>query len=505
MSQALTTPQSGSPRWWPVALAGVAILAFIVRLSILNSESLWLDDAYSLMIAGGHGQAHRDLPLHRITTLPPLITTAESRPLFAVIAGQAGDVHPPLYFLALRTFYFAAPVSDPELARLPGIGFSVATCVVLCLLARRLLPDAQPFSQLLPGILFAIAPTAVFMSLEVRGYSLATLLTVAVAYFASCLARSTRGVSILAMSVCAVAAMCTHYFSLFPLLGILGWLLVVCSQRKNVVIAALMVAFAFAVLCGPLLQQQLRAAGRWDDWISLHPTQAFSAVGLLMQGVAVPARLFADPISKSTTNVIAGMFLLGIPVVLSVSAAGAGRAVLLPVFALAATIAGLLTLDVCLSTLHLNFIRYAMPAAGFAALLPACIVLPKARYLPLVVGLSLVVYSVLFFNAPVQPRPDLRALAGALNAAAAKLPPTAEIIIARPAGDTLEDDPQTLALMLAPYLPAGRPVRLLDDTAKLPGGRPALVLSAYGILPLPAESRFVYFDPAIPAHIYLLP
>jgi hypothetical protein len=461
------------------------------------------------MIAGGHGQAHRALPLNAPTLPPPLITTTASQPFHSVITRQADDVHPPLYFLFLRTFYYLAPTADPEIARIPGIFFSTATTLLLCLLTRRLLAEASPLTHLLPGLLFAVAPTQVFIALEVRGYSLAALLTLTTAYFA-CLYRihlSRRFIGLGCVS--ALAALLTHYFTLFPLLGVLVWLLWCSPRRKSIVLSTLLTAATLVVFWGPTLYHQLVAAGRWDDWISVRPDQSVSSLHVLSRALAIPARLLADPISQSSANVLASSFLFLLAILIALSVSHQRRPVMLPFLVLATTSLGFVTLDLTLFTLHVNFIRYAIPAAPFAALLAACLSLPNARYLPHLVTGSLVVYCLVFFLAPVQPRPDLRSLvhslASSLDSFARTTPSSNPIVIARPPGPTLEDDPQTLALMLAPYLPSGHPIILLDDATRIPSMRPTLILTAYGILSLPPDSRFIYYDPEIPAHIYLLP
>ena len=87
-------------RW--VAYAVVLVAAFL-RFRDLSSQSLWLDELWSLEAANGHGSEHESIPVNRVITAPVDLThPAAARSLWHVWTGLDQITHPPASYLLLR-------------------------------------------------------------------------------------------------------------------------------------------------------------------------------------------------------------------------------------------------------------------------------------------------------------------------------------------------------------------------------------------------------------------
>ena len=126
-------------------LLALLLLGFGLRMYKLGVQSFWYDEGNSARIA------ERSVPL--------------------IIAGAAGDIHPPLYYLALH--YWRAAAGDSETAlRMLSVVSGVLLIAVAALLARDLL---NPLTGLAAAALVALSPFAVYYSQEARMYELLAL------------------------------------------------------------------------------------------------------------------------------------------------------------------------------------------------------------------------------------------------------------------------------------------------------------------------------------------
>ncbi|WP_254531077.1 glycosyltransferase family 39 protein [Natrinema gelatinilyticum] len=133
----------------PVELYPITLLAAALRLFRLESESYWLDEAFS------------------VTTV---LSNTPSELLFSV---PGNDPHPPLYYLLLSAW--TAIFGTSELAaRLLSALVGIATVVVLYGVGRRLF-DREVGA--IAALLVAVSPFHVWYSQEVRMYNLLALLT----------------------------------------------------------------------------------------------------------------------------------------------------------------------------------------------------------------------------------------------------------------------------------------------------------------------------------------
>ena len=118
-----------------IVLAGVAL-----RVYHLDAQSFWYDEGNSARIA--------------------------ERSLQLIIAGAAGDIHPPLYYIVLH--YWRALFGETEFAlRMLSVLCGVGLVIFTYLLARRLF---NPRVGLIAAALMACSPFAVYYSQEARMY-----------------------------------------------------------------------------------------------------------------------------------------------------------------------------------------------------------------------------------------------------------------------------------------------------------------------------------------------
>ncbi len=160
----------GMSRRTEIALLGaVLVLAAVLRFAGLGSESLWLDEGYSVRVASGS--------------------------LREVIAGATGDIHPPLYYLL-------------PLSALAGL----VTVALTWALGRRIL-DAR--AGLLAALLVALSGFQLQYSQEARSYALLAMLAALSLGFAVRALEKGRARDLAGMTLASIALVYTHHAGWF--------------------------------------------------------------------------------------------------------------------------------------------------------------------------------------------------------------------------------------------------------------------------------------------------
>lgn len=207
------------------ALIAVVLVAAAVRLVLINTQSIWLDEGYSLAVA------HHSLGF-----------------IMSFISHY--DLHPPLYYLLLHLFEQLigfGPIQARLLSVLAGIGAILALYMVTVVLLGRLTAVCAAF-------LLAISPVVVWYSDEARMYMLAGCFVLAAFAFLLRAIRHHRGGFWAGYVVFAVLALYTDYSAVYPLAGafIYSLLLVIAGRiPSRVWLVAHVVA---AVLLLPVLR-----------------------------------------------------------------------------------------------------------------------------------------------------------------------------------------------------------------------------------------------------------
>ncbi|MDP2727650.1 MAG: glycosyltransferase family 39 protein, partial [Dehalococcoidia bacterium] len=195
----------------------VLLVAFGLRAYRLGWQSLWYDEGNSALMAG------RNLP--------------------QIIAGAAGDIHPPLYYILLSWWSNLAGTGEFSL-RFLSLAFGLLLVAVVYKLGQKLF---APQAGLAAAAIAAVSPFLVYYSQEARMYMLGSFLcALSGLFFLKALAKDRYWA---AYALTAVAALYTQYFTFG-------------------VILALNVFFAFAVMWRS-------GRGLWARWLAANVAVAF--------------------------------------------------------------------------------------------------------------------------------------------------------------------------------------------------------------------------------------
>jgi mannosyltransferase len=225
------------PGWWP--LAALTLLAAVVRLSTLDLQSFWYDEAFT--------------PVHVLHTS-----------LFSTLrAVSHTENSPPLWYLI--EWADSRVLGTGEIAlRLPSALAGIASVPVAWAIGREL---AGRRAALACAALTAVNPLFVWYSQEARVYGL-FVLSAGVAML--CFLRAERDPTRARMAAFALsggAALLTHYFAVFLLVPMVLWLLWDPRLRR----AALPATGALTLVGLALLPLISAQGGHGTQWIGRWP------------------------------------------------------------------------------------------------------------------------------------------------------------------------------------------------------------------------------------------
>jgi uncharacterized membrane protein len=201
-------------RWLLVFVLG---LGLIVRFLFIGSESIWIDEAYSIQLA--------------------------RLPIKEIIQATGADQHPPLYYLLLHAWLL--PPTGILSARLLSVLIGTAHIAATMSLARRLNSAA---TGVLIGLLLVISPMHVFFSQEARMYILAALLTTIASGVLWDGLEKTRAWVL--YTVIFLTSIYTHYLTIFVFISHFVIVLVWSLQRSEYRTLRRWLLSALAVLAG---------------------------------------------------------------------------------------------------------------------------------------------------------------------------------------------------------------------------------------------------------------
>ncbi len=168
-------------------VAGLAVLAGMMRFVGVGSQSVWLDEALSVHFASTYSVSGLLFEL-------PLV-----------------DPHPPLYYLVLHAWIGVFGTSATSI-RLLSVAFSVVAVVVIFYTVNRLFDRNV---AVLSTLLFAVAPFQIMYAQEARMYALVSLLTVASFYFFVRLQQDQTQYNAAGYMIATVLLGYTHVYGLF--------------------------------------------------------------------------------------------------------------------------------------------------------------------------------------------------------------------------------------------------------------------------------------------------
>jgi 4-amino-4-deoxy-L-arabinose transferase-like glycosyltransferase len=235
-----TSARSGLPGWWP--LAALTLLAAALRLSTLDLQSFWYDEAFT--------------PVHVLhpslwETLRAVVHSENTPPLWYVIAWADARV-----------------LGTGEVAlRLPSALAGIAVVPVAWAIGREIEGTPARRAAIACALLTSVDPLFVWYSQEARAYGL-FVLTGALALL--CFLRAEREPTRSRMALfalCGALALLSHYFAVFLLIPMALWLLWAPRTRR----AALPALGALALVGLALLPLISAQGGHGTQWIGRWP------------------------------------------------------------------------------------------------------------------------------------------------------------------------------------------------------------------------------------------
>ena len=165
MNWHLFTNKQQSNQYTLIYIAVAAIVAMTISLWIGLQQSVWFDEAYSILVA-------KQEPAE-------------------IIQLAAADVHPPMFYLILHMWGNAWGWSDAPLRLFSALALG-GSVVVAGLLTRRLFGDR---AAIMSVVFIALAPLLLRYGFEIRMYALASFIGIAATYVLVC-ARDAKKYSV---------------------------------------------------------------------------------------------------------------------------------------------------------------------------------------------------------------------------------------------------------------------------------------------------------------------
>ena len=223
-------------------LVAVVVVGAVLRLGGLGAESLWWDEV--------------------------LTTYSAREPLSRVIGAVRGHENaPPLYFIVANVWAKAFGMSDVAM-RMPSALLGVASIVVIYRLAAEMFD--RPIG-LTAAALLAVSPIHIAYSQEARQYSLMVFLLIVCTWAFVRMMRNGSGASQIAYVVTAAAALLTHTFAAFTLVGLNAFWLVRLARRRETGVTLrrwIMLNAAVVLLFGPWLPATMEVARMGLPWLT---------------------------------------------------------------------------------------------------------------------------------------------------------------------------------------------------------------------------------------------
>ncbi|MGQ9492178.1 MAG: glycosyltransferase family 39 protein [Anaerolineae bacterium] len=265
----------------------IVLVGFLWRFAGLGKESIWLDEATSLIIA--------------------------RMDLRSEVAWAAADIHPPLYYFALHVWLGAGETEYSVRALSAVLG--VLAVAILYALGRELFDSRV---GLLSALLLALSPLHIWCSQEARMYAMVATMSLLSSYLLFLALKKGRTSYWLGYVLVSTVALYTHYFMVFVLLFhnlfIPYWL----WQNKSAkdirlkwLVAELAIFLAFLPWL-PILCRQASVRGR--GWVerSLRPPSVYALFSTwLYFNIGLDSKLYPLFLRRLT------YILFGIPIVMA--------------------------------------------------------------------------------------------------------------------------------------------------------------------------------------------
>jgi uncharacterized membrane protein len=251
-----------------LTLAGIVLVAVILRVYHIGYESLWTDEIATLQQSCARPAGRFPLPqdvIHR----PGVDTTriAEARDWRDIFPTMQADTHPPLYPLTLRVWRTMFGDGDVA-ARSLSAACSLVSILLLFDICRLLHGRSAGFWA---AAIMAVATPQIVFAHEARSYTMVVMLVLAsidTLVRIEKLGSTTRRT--LGLGVLTFAAVHTHYltFSVIAAMGLYALLRLHGSARRSTITALAAAILVFAIDWGPTLLRQRPNFTTHLAWIS---------------------------------------------------------------------------------------------------------------------------------------------------------------------------------------------------------------------------------------------
>lgn len=241
------------------------VISIVVRL-LTASQSFWLDEGASVELAR--------LPISQL--------------LFSI----KNDFHPPFFYLLLHLWLNFS--GNTELfIRLPNIVFGALTIPALYFLLKEIAPQKKQFIPIISAFLLAINPLHIYYSVELRMYSLNTLLSVlSWIYLVKWSGQKKNPKSnIFFYLLISIANLYTFYGSLFNLIA--QWCFVVSLHRNKFrqFFWCQILLIISLIPWLPIFAVQLKGGGYLTNvlqgWSNLSGTLSIKSLGLIIAKLTI--------------------------------------------------------------------------------------------------------------------------------------------------------------------------------------------------------------------------
>lgn len=242
VTKMMDRPQPAAAPWRRMKpwLLLILLCGALLRLYGLSAESVWLDEATSILL----GQED----------------------IASMVRATAQDIHPPLYY-GLLHFWMCLLGTSEFAARALSVCIGLTSIAVIYQLGRRLFGEQ---TGVVAAILLAVSPLHVWYSQETRMYALVALWTMAGSFWLWRALRRRRAPYWIAYAACMALGLYTHYHALFVLLFqacfmVIWWLLSSREKRlaRDWLLAEVGIALLFLPWVPVLLEQIARGGGSW--------------------------------------------------------------------------------------------------------------------------------------------------------------------------------------------------------------------------------------------------
>lgn len=276
-------------RFWIWVLSAV-VVALALRVVLMQGQSIWVDEAFSLAMATGHSLEHpADVA---DPALGDFVQTGQAQPpevwrgylryddtpagLGRVLrAVYLSDTSPPMYYVLLSGWTRVAGTSDAALR-----GFSIVCSLLSLFFVARIALRVGGRSAVGPALILAVFnPFWSYYATEGRMYTLLLLLILIAADLTLVIdatrgwaSRRRRGLQWGGWVLVAAAGMLTHYFYAFPLAGMWVWLVARGPRRLRIESVVGCVVVGLMIL--PWYRRVPEALSAWRvtaGWLELRP------------------------------------------------------------------------------------------------------------------------------------------------------------------------------------------------------------------------------------------